>query len=90
MKYSGLGIRSITNEVLVQFIRKGLYLKYNPDIQDINKRYKILKKAGYRTPLGDLEYAVQTVELQLLEYTEGNISMSQFIKNAAHKAKKLL
>ena len=62
---------------------------YNPDLHDIYKKYKTLKKAGYRTPLGDLEDAVPKVELQLLEYTEGNITLSQFIKNAAYKAKKL-
>ena len=89
LKYSGLGLKSITNEVLIQYIRKGLYLMHNKDIADSYKKYLTLKKAGYRTPIGDFEYAVDKIGFQVMVFNKETISLNQYIKNAAYKAKKL-
>ena len=89
LKYSGLGIKSIKNEVLMHYIRKGLYLNYNEDLKEVHKRYVTLQKAGYRTPLGDLEYAAKIIGLQLMEYDVNLLPFKKFINNAIYKAKNL-
>ena len=58
--------------------------------QDLHRKYITLKKAGYRTPLGDLEYAVESIGLQLVEFDNNLITLSKYIKNVTHKAQNQL
>ena len=63
---------------------------HNQDLLNTHRKYITLKKAGYRTPLGDLEYAIETVGLQLVDFDNSVINLSRYIKNAAHKAQNQL
>ena len=65
---------------MLQYIRKSLYLKHNTDLQDILKKYIVLMRAGYRTPLGDLEYATNEINLQIEDYNSNNTTISKYIK----------
>lgn len=89
-KYGGVGLKSIKNEVMVQYIRKGLYLIHNQDLQNTSKRYNTLKKAGYRTPIGELDYVVGTLGPQLMEYSNNMVPLSKFIRHATQKAQELI
>ena len=64
-EFSGLGLLSIKNEAEVQYVRKGVYLEYHPDMTEVKARYERLANAGWRNPISDARAVLQDYELEI-------------------------
>ena len=72
---SGLGLHSIKFQTEIQYIKKYVYLEYNPEMEEIRARYERLASAEWRNPLTDARAVLQKYNIELppkMEHEETN------------------
>ena len=52
---SGLGLKSIRFETEIHYIKKGIYLEYQPERERIKERFVRLAAKGWRNPITDAQ-----------------------------------
>ena len=62
---SGLGLISVKNETEVQYVRKGIYLEYHPEMHEVKSMYERLVNAGWRNPISDAQAVLQEYALEI-------------------------
>jgi len=55
---------SIETTTEINYIKRGIYLTYHPQLHSARARYEALKKDGWRNPLSDMEWVLQSYNLE--------------------------
>ena len=84
---SGLGLKSIRFETEIHYIKKGIYLEYQPEMERIKERFVRLAAKGWRNPITDAQSVLQKYDIELPQMTE-NITVNQFTRQVAQSVAK--
>ena len=64
LQFRGLGIKSLEFETEIQYVKKSIYLQHHPHMNNIREKYERLVSAGWKNPLTDADFVLNTYDLE--------------------------